>query len=122
MRGGARQNAARSRGRLKRYRNPSKRGPSFSGSNPRMKRWGAGAMRASAPSIQGPKRARGPAAAGGDTDNTFRPFTPAFQKALGATVVIANVTGASGTVGAREAKNSPPDGYPASAPASSGAQ
>src|SRR3972149_3013062 len=44
-----------------------------------------------------------PWAAGGDTDNIFRPFTPAFQKALGATVVIANVTGASGTVGAREA-------------------
>ncbi len=52
-----------------------------------------------------------PWAAGGDTDNIFRPFVPAFQKALGATVVIANVTGASGTVGAREAKNSPPDGY-----------
>ena len=52
-----------------------------------------------------------PWAAGGDTDNIFRPFTPAFQKAIGATVVIANVTGASGTVGAREAKNSPADGY-----------
>jgi tripartite-type tricarboxylate transporter receptor subunit TctC len=52
-----------------------------------------------------------PWAAGGDTDNIFRPFTPALQKALGATVVVANVTGASGTVGAREAKNSPPDGY-----------
>lgn len=26
-------------------------------------------------------------------------------------MVIANVSGASGTVGAREAKNSPPDGY-----------
>ena len=52
-----------------------------------------------------------PWAAGGDTDNIFRPFGPALQKHLGATVVIANVTGASGTVGAREAKNSPPDGY-----------
>jgi tripartite-type tricarboxylate transporter receptor subunit TctC len=53
-----------------------------------------------------------PWAAGGDTDNIFRPFTPALQKALGgATVVIANIGGASGTVGAREAKNSPPDGY-----------
>ncbi|MHB8667334.1 MAG: Bug family tripartite tricarboxylate transporter substrate binding protein [Burkholderiales bacterium] len=53
-----------------------------------------------------------PWAAGGDTDNIFRPFAPAFQKALGgATVVIANVGGASGTVGAREAKTSPPDGY-----------
>ncbi len=52
-----------------------------------------------------------PWAAGGDTDNIFRPFAQAFQKALGAGVVIANVTGASGTVGAREAKNAPPDGY-----------
>jgi tripartite-type tricarboxylate transporter receptor subunit TctC len=53
-----------------------------------------------------------PWAAGGDTDNIFRPFGPAFQKALGgATVVITNVGGASGTVGAREAKGSLPDGY-----------
>jgi putative tricarboxylic transport membrane protein len=52
-----------------------------------------------------------PWAAGGDTDNIFRPFAPAFQKALGATIVIANVSGASGTVGAREAKGAPPDGY-----------
>jgi tripartite-type tricarboxylate transporter receptor subunit TctC len=50
--------------------------------------------------------------AGGDTDNIFRPFAPALQKALGGTtVVIANIGGASGTVGAREAKGSPPDGY-----------
>ena len=52
-----------------------------------------------------------PWAAGGDTDNIFRPFAPAFQKAMGGTIVIANVAGASGTVGAREAKTSPPDGY-----------
>ena len=52
-----------------------------------------------------------PWAAGGDTDNIFRPFGQPFQKALGATVVIANVAGASGTVGAREAKGSAPDGY-----------
>ena len=45
-----------------------------------------------------------PWAAGGDTDAIFRPFVPQLQKHLGATVVIANVTGASGTVGAREAK------------------
>lgn len=49
--------------------------------------------------------------AGGDTDGIFRPFAPQLQKHLGGTVVIANVTGASGTNGAREAKNSPPDGY-----------
>ena len=53
-----------------------------------------------------------PWAAGGDTDNIFRPFAPALQKALGgATVIIANIGGASGTVGAREAKGSPADGY-----------
>lgn len=52
-----------------------------------------------------------PWAAGGDTDAIFRPLVPQLQKHLGATVVIANVTGASGTVGAREAKSAPPDGY-----------
>ncbi|MGH8736521.1 MAG: tripartite tricarboxylate transporter substrate binding protein [Burkholderiales bacterium] len=57
-----------------------------------------------------------PWAAGGDTDNIFRPFAPLFQKNLGGTVVIANVTGASGTVGEREAKNAAPDGYSLFAP------
>ena len=52
-----------------------------------------------------------PWAAGGDTDNIFRPLAPVLQKHLGQTVVIANVGGASGTVGAREAKSSPADGY-----------
>jgi tripartite-type tricarboxylate transporter receptor subunit TctC len=52
-----------------------------------------------------------PWAAGGDTDNIFRPLAPLLQKHLGQAVVIANVAGASGTVGAREAKGSPADGY-----------
>ena len=39
------------------------------------------------------------------------PACPELQKHLGQPIVIANVTGASGTVGAREAKNAPPDGY-----------
>ena len=52
-----------------------------------------------------------PWAAGGDTDNIFRPFQPGFQKALGQTVVIANIGGASGTRGAKEVKDSPADGY-----------
>jgi putative tricarboxylic transport membrane protein len=52
-----------------------------------------------------------PWAAGGDTDNIFRPFAPLLQKHIGQTVVIANVGGASGTKGAKEAKDSPPDGY-----------
>src|SRR5215218_9299469 len=52
-----------------------------------------------------------PWAAGGDTDNIFRPFAAELQKHIGQPVVIANVGGASGTVGAREAKNAAPDGY-----------
>jgi tripartite-type tricarboxylate transporter receptor subunit TctC len=52
-----------------------------------------------------------PWAAGGDTDNIFRPFAPLLQKHLGQTVVIANVGGASGTRGAKEAKDAPADGY-----------
>ncbi len=52
-----------------------------------------------------------PWAAGGDTDNIFRPFAPLLQKQLGETVVIANIGGASGTKGAKEAKGSPADGY-----------
>ena len=52
-----------------------------------------------------------PWAAGGDTDNIYRPFAPVFQKHLGQTVVIANVGGASGTKGAKEVKDSPADGY-----------
>jgi tripartite-type tricarboxylate transporter receptor subunit TctC len=52
-----------------------------------------------------------PWAAGGDTDNIFRPFAPLMQKQLGQPVVIANVGGASGTKGAKEAKDSPADGY-----------
>jgi tripartite-type tricarboxylate transporter receptor subunit TctC len=53
-----------------------------------------------------------PWAAGGDTDNIFRPFAQSLQKALGGTtVVIANIGGASGTTGAREAKGAPADGY-----------
>lgn len=52
-----------------------------------------------------------PWAAGGDTDAIFRPLGPQLQKHLGQAVVIANVGGASGTRGAREAKKSPADGY-----------
>jgi tripartite-type tricarboxylate transporter receptor subunit TctC len=52
-----------------------------------------------------------PWAAGGDTDNIFRPFAPLMQKHIGQAVVIANIGGASGTKGAKEAKDSPPDGY-----------
>jgi tripartite-type tricarboxylate transporter receptor subunit TctC len=52
-----------------------------------------------------------PWAAGGDTDLIFRPFVPLLQKYLGQPVIIANVGGASGTVGEREAASAAPDGY-----------
>ena len=52
-----------------------------------------------------------PWAAGGDTDNIFRPFAPSLQKYLGQPVVVANVGGASGTRGAKEAKDTAADGY-----------
>lgn len=52
-----------------------------------------------------------PWAAGGDTDVIYRSFAPLMQKHLGGTIVVANVGGASGTKGAKEAKDSPPDGY-----------
>lgn len=52
-----------------------------------------------------------PWAAGGDTDLIFRPLLPLLQKALGQPVIIANVGGASGTVGEREAAGAAPDGY-----------
>lgn len=52
-----------------------------------------------------------PWAAGGDTDVVYRAFGPHLQKHLGGTIVIANVGGASGTKGAKEAKDSPADGY-----------
>ncbi len=52
-----------------------------------------------------------PWAAGGDTDNIFRPFAAELQKQIGQPVVVANVTGASGTVGAKEARGAPADGY-----------
>ena len=49
-----------------------------------------------------------PWAAGGDTDNIFRPFAPLLQKQLGQTVVIANVGGASGTAARRKRRTRPP--------------
>jgi tripartite-type tricarboxylate transporter receptor subunit TctC len=52
-----------------------------------------------------------PWAAGGDTDVIFRPLVTLLQKNLGQPVIIANVGGASGTVGEREASSAAPDGY-----------
>jgi tripartite-type tricarboxylate transporter receptor subunit TctC len=52
-----------------------------------------------------------PWAAGGDTDAIKRVVANALEKQLGQPVVVVNITGASGTVGAREAKSAPRDGY-----------
>ncbi len=52
-----------------------------------------------------------PWAAGGDTDAIKRVVANAMEKHLGQPVVVTNITGASGTVGAREARKAPPDGY-----------
>lgn len=52
-----------------------------------------------------------PWAAGGDTDVIYRAFASFFQKHFGQPLVVANVTGASGTVGEREAAKAAPDGY-----------
>ena len=52
-----------------------------------------------------------PWAAGGDTDAICRVIAGSMEKHLGKPVIIVNITGASGTVGAREAKKASPDGY-----------
>jgi len=52
-----------------------------------------------------------PWAAGGDTDAIKRVWAEVAKKYLPQPIVIANITGASGTKGAKEAKGSPPDGY-----------
>ncbi len=71
----------------------------------------AGAISASAAYPERPVKLIVPWAAGGDTDVVYRAFQPVLQKHLGNTVVIANVGGASGTKGAKEAKDSAADGY-----------
>jgi tripartite-type tricarboxylate transporter receptor subunit TctC len=57
-----------------------------------------------------------PWAAGGDTDSIYRSLAPLLQKHLGQPVIIANVKGASGTVGEREAAGATADGYTIFAP------
>jgi tripartite-type tricarboxylate transporter receptor subunit TctC len=53
-----------------------------------------------------------PFAAGGPTDKVARDFAEALRKPLGgATVVVENVSGAGGTLGAAKASKSAPDGH-----------
>jgi tripartite-type tricarboxylate transporter receptor subunit TctC len=52
-----------------------------------------------------------PFGAGGGTDNLARTFLPAFQEALGGTVVIENRPGGGSTIGTEAAVRAAPDGY-----------
>lgn len=52
-----------------------------------------------------------PFPAGGSTDLVARASQEAFAKAIGGTIVIKNVVGASGTLGGAEAAAATPDGY-----------
>lgn len=52
-----------------------------------------------------------PFSAGGGTDIVARAFEPGLSEALGERVIIRNVDGASGTVGAAEAARARPDGH-----------
>lgn len=52
-----------------------------------------------------------PYAAGGASDTTARIYASELEKSLGATVVVSNVTGASGAIGLEQVRNAKPDGY-----------
>jgi tripartite-type tricarboxylate transporter receptor subunit TctC len=52
-----------------------------------------------------------PFAAGGPTDSMARAVSERLRQALGATVIIENVTGAAGTIAVTRAARSAPDGY-----------
>ena len=52
-----------------------------------------------------------PYSAGGASDTTARIYAAELEKALGATIVVSNVTGASGAIGLEQVRNANPDGY-----------
>ena len=52
-----------------------------------------------------------PLAAGGGSDGLIRIFTPRLSELLGQSVVIENVGGAGGMIGAARVAKAPPDGY-----------
>ncbi|SDH86044.1 tripartite tricarboxylate transporter substrate-binding protein [Alteribacillus bidgolensis] len=52
-----------------------------------------------------------PASAGGDTDRNARLLAEYLKDELGVSIVVQNVTGSSGSVGAQELLKSDPDGY-----------
>lgn len=73
----------------------------------------AGAVNAQAgqPYPSGPIELIVPFGAGGGTDTIGRLFEAEFSKALGAKIIIRNVAGASGSVGATAVARARPDGY-----------
>jgi tripartite-type tricarboxylate transporter receptor subunit TctC len=76
---------------------------------------GSGAITAQAPAFaaypERPVTAIVSFPAGGATDLVARGLQEAFGRALGQQLVVKNVNGASGTIGAAEAAAAPPDGY-----------
>lgn len=52
-----------------------------------------------------------PFSAGGPTDTVARSVAASMQQSLGQTIVVENVGGAGGTIGARRAAGAAPDGY-----------
>lgn len=52
-----------------------------------------------------------PYSAGGASDTTARIYASELEKSLGTSVIVSNVTGASGAVGLEKVKNSKADGY-----------
>ncbi|ANP90739.1 hypothetical protein BA011_33145 (plasmid) [Rhizobium leguminosarum] len=52
-----------------------------------------------------------PYAAGGPTDTIARLTADAMSKAIGQQILVENVAGAGGTIGARRVADSEPDGY-----------
>ena len=51
-----------------------------------------------------------PYSAGGASDTTARIYASELEKALGTTIVVSNVTGASGAIGLEQVRNAKPDG------------
>lgn len=52
-----------------------------------------------------------PFSAGGSTDAVGRALLPAFKEAIGGNVIVKNISGAAGTMGASEVAQAKPDGY-----------
>ena len=53
----------------------------------------------------------GPYSAGGASDTVARIYASELEQSLGTSIVVSNVTGASGAIGLEQVRNSNPDGY-----------